>query len=78
MKNLVIATIPVLVITTIVYAAGPLFFEMNDNVFGEGVNYIVSDQSYNTFTYNQQPHLLEKDCESPCPDSAEMCIAMCA
>ena len=78
MKNSVIA-IQVFVITMIIYAANPVFFEMNANEFGEGVNYIVfPDQSYKTLTYNQQPQLVEKDCKSPCPDSAEMCIAMCA
>ena len=55
------------------------FFEMNANVFGEGVNYIVfPDQSYKTLTFNQQPQLVEKDCKSPCTDSIIVCIAMCA
>jgi hypothetical protein len=76
MKNPVIA-IPFFVITTIVYAASPIFFEMNANVFG-GANYVISDQNTKAFIHSQQPQLLEKDCKSPCPDSAEMCIAMCA
>ena len=61
----------------IVYATSPIFFEMNDNAFRERANF-VSDQSAKTLTFSQQPQLLEKDCKSPCPDSAEMCIAMCA
>jgi hypothetical protein len=79
MKNSVI-TIPVFVITIIVYAMSPVFFEMNDIAFAEeGVNF-ASDKNSKTLTYSQQqqPQLVEKDCKSPCPDSAEMCIAMCA
>ena len=77
MKNPVIA-VPFFVITTIVYSATPIFFEMNANVFGEGANSVISDQNAKTLTYNPQPQLLEKDCKSPCHKSAEMCIAMCA
>ena len=74
MKNSVIA-IQSFVITTIVYALlVPVFFEM-DNTFGEEKNFV--DDDNDKTTYNQQ--LVEtKECKSPCPSSAEMCIAMCA
>ena len=74
MKNSVIA-IQSFVITTIVYALlVPVFFEM-DNAFGEEKNFV--DDDNDKTTYNQQ--LVEtKECKSPCPSSAEMCIAMCA
>jgi hypothetical protein len=80
MKNPVIA-ISSFVITMIVYASSPIFFEMNDNAYGEGVKYIVFyDQNYKSTAYNeqQQPQLVEKECKSPCPDFDEMCITMCA
>ncbi|HET8794540.1 MAG TPA: hypothetical protein VFM31_12150 [Nitrososphaeraceae archaeon] len=52
---------------------------MNANIFGEVLNYIVFPvKSYKTLTFNQQPQLVEKDCKSPCTDSIEVCIAMCA
>ena len=73
MKNSVIA-IQSFVITTIVYALlVPVFFEM-DNAFGEEKNF-VDDGNYET-TYSQQ--LIETECKSPCPSSAEMCIEICA
>jgi hypothetical protein len=75
MKNPVIA-IPSFVITTILYALlYPIFFEM-DNTLGDqkGVNFVV-DENDNTMTYSQQA--IETQCKSPCPSSAEMCIAMC-
>jgi hypothetical protein len=73
MKNFVIA-IQSLVITTIVYALlAPVFFEM-DNAFGEEKNF-ADDGNYET-TYSQQ--VVETKCKSPCPTTAEMCIAMCA
>ncbi|HYJ01293.1 MAG TPA: hypothetical protein VEW92_03680 [Nitrososphaeraceae archaeon] len=75
MKNSVIA-IQSFVITTIVYALlVPVFFEM-DIAFGEGENF-VDDGNYET-TYSQQVEVMETECKSPCPSSAEMCIAMCA
>ena len=55
MKNSVIA-ISVFVITMIVYATSPIFFEMNDNAFRERANF-VSDQSAKTLTFSQQPQL---------------------
>ena len=74
MNNSVIA-IQSFVITTIVYALlVPIFFEM-DNAFGEEKNFV--DDVNDKTTYSQQ--LVEtKECKSPCPSSAEMCIAMCA
>ena len=78
MKKPVIA-IPSFVITSIVCALlYPIFFEM-DNALGEGVNFVVYDNDYDydkTMMYSQQQ--LETECKSPCPSSAEMCIAMCA
>jgi len=77
MKNTVIA-IPFshVVITTIVYALlAPIFFEM-DNTFGEGENLVVEHNDNDKMTYSQQ--VVETQCKSPCPSTAEMCIAMCA
>ena len=52
----------------------PVFFEM-DNAFGEEKNFV--DDDNDKTTYSQQ--LVEtKECKSPCPSSAEMCIAICA
>ncbi|MGZ5548923.1 MAG: hypothetical protein ACXWFZ_13345 [Nitrososphaeraceae archaeon] len=74
MKNSVIA-IQSCVITTIVYALlVPIFFEM-DNAHGEGGNFVDDDKDQ--MMYNQQV-VYTKECKSPCPSSAEMCIAMCA
>ena len=72
MKNSVIA-IQSFVITTIVYALlCPVFFEPG-NAIGEGENFV--DDNDKT-TYGEQ--VIETECKSPCPSSAEMCIAMCA
>ena len=76
MKNLVFAILP-FVITIIVYAMSPIIFEMNDIAFAEGENF-ASDQNAKTLTDINQPQLVEKDCKSPCSESAEMCIEMCA
>ena len=74
MNNSVIA-IQSFVITTIIYALlVPVFFEM-DNAFGEEKNFI--DDNNDKTTYSQQV-VETKECKSPCPSSAEMCIAMCA
>ena len=74
MKNSVIA-IQSFVITTIVYALlVPVFFEM-DNAFGEEKNFV--DVSNDDTTFSQQK-VETKECKSPCPSSAEMCIGMCA
>ena len=75
MKNSVIA-IQSCVITTIVYALlVPIFFEM-DNAHGEGGNFVVNNDKMTI--YSQQVVAAETECKSPCPSSAEMCIAMCA
>jgi hypothetical protein len=74
MKNSVIA-IRFFVITTIVYAfLVPVFFEIG-NAFGER-EYIVDEDANNKVMYSQQ--VIDTKCKSPCPSSAEMCIAMCA
>ena len=76
MKNSVIAIPSSFVITTILYALlYPIFLEMDNNALGEGINFVV-DENDNTMTYSQQQ--IETECKSPCPKSAEMCIAMCA
>ena len=80
MKNPVIAiSSPYVVITTLVYTLlAPIFFEMdNNNAFGgEGTNFVVTDKTM-MMMYSQQQQVDTKDCKSPCPESAEMCIAMC-
>jgi hypothetical protein len=77
MKNSVIA-ISSIVITTLVYAlvvVATTFFEMNDNAYGEETKKFVVDNSL----YTQQiVEEVEKECKSPCPSNAEMCIEMCA
>ncbi|MGE0243964.1 MAG: hypothetical protein AB7F53_09175 [Nitrososphaeraceae archaeon] len=69
MKKLVIA-ISSIVITTLVYAlVSSIFFEI-DAAFGD---------TEKNFKNNPTPQLVETaECNSPCPSSAEMCIAMCA
>jgi hypothetical protein len=75
MKNSVIA-IQSLVITTIVHALlVHIFFEMDNNAFGEREYFVDDDKDQ--MMYNQQV-VYTKECKSPCPFSAEMCIAMCA
>ena len=76
MNNSTVIAIQSFVITTIVYALlVPLFFEM-DNAFGEEKNYFSDDNNDKT-AFSQQV-IETKECKSPCPSSAEMCIAMCA
>ena len=76
MKNSVITIQSFVITTIIVYALlVPVFFEM-DNVLGEEKNFVVDDDNNDKMLYNQQ--LVETKCKSPCPSSAEMCIAMCA
>ncbi len=73
MKNSVIA-IQSFVITTIVYALLiPVFFEM-DNIFGGEKNFADND---NYKTIYSQLVVETKECKSPCPSSAEMCIKVC-
>ena len=79
MKNSVIA-IQSFVITTIVYALlVPVFFEM-DNVYGGEENFVDDNNNDKTTMYSQQEEVVvaETTCKSPCPSTAEMCIAMCA
>ena len=68
MKKMVIA-ISSIVITTLVYAlVSSMSFDI-DTAYGN------TEKSLNTHS----PQLAESaDCKSPCPSSAEMCIAMCA
>ncbi|HEX2405616.1 MAG TPA: hypothetical protein VHJ38_00290 [Nitrososphaeraceae archaeon] len=76
MKNSVIA-IQSYVITTIVYALlAPIFFEIENNAFGKGEYFVDDDDNNNKIMYSQQ--VVDTKCKSPCPSSAEMCIAMCA
>ncbi len=74
MKNSVIA-IKSFVITTIVYVLlAPVFLKWI--ILLEKKKNFVDDDNDKT-TYSQQ--LVEtKECKSPCPSSAEMCIAICA
>ena len=78
MENSVIA-IPsqYVVITTIVYALlCPIFFEL-DNALGEGEDFVVNNDK--NMMYSQQAiEVVETECKSPCPKSAEMCIEICA
>ena len=48
---------------------------MENNAFGER-EYIVDEDANNKVMYSQQ--IIDTKCKSPCPSSAEMCIAMCA
>jgi hypothetical protein len=82
MKKSVIAIQPCLITTILVYALlAPIFFEM-DNAFGEVETYLVVDDKNNesdkTMTFNTQQKVETKECKSPCPSSAEMCIEICA
>jgi hypothetical protein len=79
MKNSVIA-IQSLVITTILHSLlAPVFFEMdNNNVFGEQrANFVDDDKTMMMYSQQQQQQVDTIECKSPCPESAEMCIAMC-
>ncbi|MDW3605322.1 MAG: hypothetical protein QOK67_09800 [Nitrososphaeraceae archaeon] len=77
MKNSVIAIQPFVITTIIVYALlVPVFFEM-DNAFGEE-NFVDDIDNEKMTSYSQQVEVMETKCKSPCPSTAEMCIAMCA
>jgi hypothetical protein len=77
MKNSVIAIQSCMITTTIIYALlVPVFFEMENNAIGEE-KYFVDDNNDKT-TYSQQVVSETKECKSPCPSSAEMCIEICA
>ncbi len=79
MKNSVFA-IQSFVITTIVYALlVPVFFEM-DNVYGKGETFVDdnnNDKMTTLYSQQEEVEVAETKCKSPCPSSAEMCIAMC-
>ena len=84
MKKSVIA-IQSFVITTILMCAllVPIFFEMENNAFGEGETYFVVDDKNNesdkkTMPSDTQQKVETQECKSPCPSNAEMCITMCA
>ena len=84
MKKSVIAIQSIVITTILVYALlAPIFFEMENNAFGEGETYFVVDDKNNesdkkTMTSDTQQKVETKECKSPCPSSAEMCITMCA
>ena len=64
-----------IMITTLVYVLlSTLFLEL-DNASGERENF-VDNKDNDKMRYSQQT--IETECKSPCPPSAEMCIAMCA
>ena len=76
MNNSTVIAIQSFVITTIVYVLlVPVFFEMENNAFGEEKNFV--DDSNEDTTYSQQV-VAETKCKSPCPSTAEMCIEICA
>jgi hypothetical protein len=78
MKNSVIAIQPFVITTIILYALlVPVFFEM-DNAFGEREYFVDDIDNEKMISYSQQVEVMETECKSPCPSSAEMCIAMCA
>ena len=79
MKKSVIAIHSYVITTIIVYALlAPVFFEM-DNAYGEERENFVDDNNNDKTTMSsQQVEVVETECKSPCPSSAEICIAMCA
>ena len=81
MKKSVIAIQPCVITTILVYALlAPTFFEM-DNAFGGETYFVVDDknnESDKTMTSNTQQKIETKECKSPCPSSAEICLEMCA
>ena len=81
MKKSVIAIQPCVITTILVCALlAPIFFEM-DNAFGGETYFVVDDknnESDKTMPSNTQQKVETKECKSPCPSSAEMCIEMCA
>ena len=80
MANSTVIAIQSFVITTIVYALlAPIFFE-SDNALGEGEIFVVNNND-KTMMHSQQTieeEVETKECKSPCPSSAEMCIEICA
>ena len=81
MKQSVIAIQPCVITTILVYALlAPIYFEM-DNSFGGETYFVVDDKNNEndkTMTSNTQQKVETKECKSPCPSSAKMCIEMCA
>ena len=79
MKKSVIAIQSFVITTIIVYALlAPIFFQM-DNAFGGETYFVVDDKNNErdkTMTSNTQQKVETKECKSPCPSSAEMCIEM--
>lgn len=64
-------------ITTLVYALlGILFLQLYDASGIERENSVVNEEDTTKTIYSQQT--IETQCESPCPLSVGMCIAMCA
>jgi hypothetical protein len=86
MKKSVIAIQPCVITTILVCALlAPIFFEMENNAFGgEGETYFVvvddknNESDKKTMPSDTQQKVETKECKSPCPSSAEMCIEMCA
>ena len=83
MKKSVIAIQSFVITTIIVYALlAPIFFEMENNAFGGETYFVVDDKNNEsdkkTMTSDTQQKVETKECKSPCPSSAEMCIEMCA
>jgi hypothetical protein len=64
-----------IMITTLIYAILNAIFLEFDIANGQSENF-VDDKDNDKTTYSQQ--IIETECKSPCPPSAEMCIAMCA
>ena len=75
MKNSVLQSNPVLYYNNSVCTTSPIFFEP-DNALREGETFVVNN--YETMMYSQQVVVDTKECKSPCPSSAEMCIEICA
>ena len=78
MRNRAVCAIlsPFVVIMTIVYAfLCPIF--LMENVYAEGGKFIIVNDD-KTMIYSHQVEEIETECKSPCPSSAETCIAMCA
>ena len=52
-----------------------------DDAFGGETYFVVDDKNNErdkTMTSNTQQKVETKECKSPCPSSAEMCIEICA
>ncbi len=69
-----VITYSYIMITTLAYALLSTFFLEFDVASGQSENF-VDDRDNDKTIYSQQT--IETQCKSPCPKSAEMCIAMC-